>query len=414
MYCFQCGKKIDDDSEFCIFCGQKLNSESSAPADEDPTSASNAFNGIATHVDDENSRQPKSTNTINTAENYDRTGGVAKSSQELTKQAKTTFLLVASITAMVALIFIASLIWQPKVIDDLIESTQTLSITPTMLPTSTHTPIERPVQQMLAAGKDYTLVLRPDGKVVCFGIYPENFEPEQWVDIVQIAGDDLNIAGIRSNGSVIVAGQNKNDIYDASTWTNVKQIDIGYEHVIAVTNEGTVLFAGTNYKNRFAGCTEWTDISQVLAGSDHVAAIRNDGTVIAIGYDADGRLETDAFEDCIDGDVAGGSTFAIGRNGNVFVTGKNFANEDAVQGWTNIIAISGGDRHTIGLKSDGTVIPAGDNAEGQCNVQGWTDMVAVCAGAFHTVGLRADGTVFAVGLHQDGQCDANGYNIYEN
>jgi len=306
------------------------------------------------------------------------------------------------------------MIWQPKAIDEVIESTQTLSIAPTILPTPTHASIERPAQQMLAAGKDYTFVLQPYGMVVCFGIYPENFEPEQWVDIVQIAGDDFNVAGIRSNGSIIIAGQNKNDIYDAITWTNVKQIDIGYEHIIAVTNEGTVLFAGANYKNRFADCTEWKAISQVLAGSDHVAAIKNDGTVIATGYDADGRLETGTFVECVGGDVAGGSTFAIGRNGNVFVTGKNVANEDTVHGWTNIIAISGGDRHTIGLRSDGTVVSAGDNTDGQCNGQGWTDMVAVIVGAFHTVGLRADGTVFATGMYQDGQCDANGYNIYEN
>ncbi len=41
---------------------------------------------------------------------------------------------------------------------------------------------------------------------------------------------------------------------------------------------------------------------------------------------------------------------------------------------------------------------------GQCNVEDWTDIVAISAGSDHTVGLKSDGTVVAVGLNNDGQC----------
>ena len=74
----------------------------------------------------------------------------------------------------------------------------------------------------------------------------------------------------------------------------------------------------------------------------------------------------------------------------------------------NIIAVSAGKRHTVGLKSDGTVVTAGSlNAYGQCNVSGWKDIIAVSAGENHTVGLKADGTVVAVGDNKYGQCNVS-------
>mgnify|MGYP003442152156 CR=1 FL=1 len=39
----------------------------------------------------------------------------------------------------------------------------------------------------------------------------------------------------------------------------------------------------------------------------------------------------------------------------------------------------------------------GDNEDNQCNVSDWKDIVSVSAGTNHTVGLKSDGTVVAVG-----------------
>ena len=63
----------------------------------------------------------------------------------------------------------------------------------------------------------------------------------------------------------------------------------------------------------------------------------------------------------------------------------------------------------MGLKADGTVVAVGYNYYGQCDVDGWTDIVAVSAEDDHTVGLKADGTVVAVGDNDDGQCDVDGW-----
>lgn len=52
----------------------------------------------------------------------------------------------------------------------------------------------------------------------------------------------------------------------------------------------------------------------------------------------------------------------------------------------------------IGLKSDGTAEAISHNVTSKSlDISSWTDIVAVSAGQEHTVGLKADGTVVSVG-----------------
>lgn len=54
----------------------------------------------------------------------------------------------------------------------------------------------------------------------------------------------------------------------------------------------------------------------------------------------------------------------------------------------DIISISS--VHAVGLRADGTVAAAGNNEYGQCDVDKWNDIVAVSTGELHTVGLKSD------------------------
>ena len=53
-----------------------------------------------------------------------------------------------------------------------------------------------------------------------------------------------------------------------------------------------------------------------------------------------------------------------------------------IGGWKDIVAISAGSYHTIGLKKDGTVVAVGwkkifKNGTGQSNVGSWNDIAAI-------------------------------------
>lgn len=109
----------------------------------------------------------------------------------------------------------------------------------------------------------------------------------------------------------------------------------------------------------------------------------------------------------------------IRANGTVLVLGDDSEGQCDVSGWQNIVEIALGEGFIVGLRSDGTVVAAGRNYVddllprlgrapeygGQLDVEGWTDIVHISAGLNHTLGLKRDGTVVAVGLNDDGQCD---------
>src|SRR6185312_15398947 len=70
----------------------------------------------------------------------------------------------------------------------------------------------------------------------------------------------------------------------------------------------------------------------------------------------------------------------------------------------NVVAIAGGNYHSLALRGDGTVVAWGDDSAGQTNVPpGLSNVVAVAAGGFHSMALKEDGTVVAWGDDTAGQ-----------
>ncbi len=121
------------------------------------------------------------------------------------------------------------------------------------------------------------------------------------------------------------------------------------------------------------------------------------------------------FSDIVAISAGNDHTVALKSDGAVVAVGSNGRGQSDVSDWKDIISISASGRHTVGLKSDGTVVAVGENDCGQCNVSDWTDIVAISAGNSHTVGLKSDGTVVATGFlggnkHiYGGECDVSGW-----
>ncbi len=57
--------------------------------------------------------------------------------------------------------------------------------------------------------------------------------------------------------------------------------------------------------------------------------------------------------------------------------------------------VSGGQDHSVGLNYNGGVVACRLNLLGQCDVGGLTNIIEISAGEAHTVGVRGDGTVLA-------------------
>ncbi len=168
------------------------------------------------------------------------------------------------------------------------------------------------------------------------------------------------------------------------------------------------------YRDAQERCHElWTHITQrntIDAGKKHTIAISEDGSVlIAGGFDNNigqlCRYTLDDWSDIVA--VSSGIYHAVGLrdDGTVITVGQNMYGQCDVQNWDNIVAISAGFFHTVGLRSDGTVVATGYNGDGQCDVQNWKDVVAIATGGGYTLGLKADGTLLAVGYNNMSQCN---------
>ena len=64
--------------------------------------------------------------------------------------------------------------------------------------------------------------------------------------------------------------------------------------------------------------------------------------------------------------------------------------------------MTAGCQFTAGLKEDGTVVTAGSSGENELKVDGWDDIVEISGGWLHFVGLKSDGTVVASGRDKEG------------
>ena len=130
---------------------------------------------------------------------------------------------------------------------------------------------------------------------------------------------------------------------------------------------------------------------------------------MAVGDNEDGACNVGSWKNIVAVSAGVGHTVGLRSDGTVVAVGDNEDGACNVGSWENIVAVSTGDYHTVGLKSDGTVIAVGYNNGGQCNVKNWKNIVAVSTGCHYTVGLKSDGTVVAVGDNECGQCDVFGW-----
>lgn len=151
--------------------------------------------------------------------------------------------------------------------------------------------------------------------------------------------------------------------------------------------------------------------SYMAAGKYNSIIVRDDGTVVVAGDDEFGELDAKHWTDIVA--VSAGDRHIVGlrADGTVVSAGSDDVGQRRISGWSNVIAIAAGDVHTIALKKDGTLLAAGQLYAPRCDVKtlqslaGNKRIVAIAAGYVHTIALLEDGTVIASGENGKQQCD---------
>ncbi len=268
------------------------------------------------------------------------------------------------------------------------------------------------VRNMITAGRDHTIGLKSDGKIIIAGnIQGKQQDIQNWENMKAISSGGDHVVGLKTDGSVVAMGDNKYGTYAMSDWKNIKAISAQYNHIAGLRENGTVLAVGTNHYGE-CNVQDWTDIVEISANGLYTLGLKPNGTVIAVGDNKYGQCNVQDWTDIVA--IAAGDNHAVGlqNDGSVVATGSNRSGQCDIENWTHIVAIAAGWNHTVGLKVDGTVFAAGNNSFGKCDVDEWTDIVAIAVGDNHTVGLHSDGTVVIAGNNKESKCDVSDWKLF--
>lgn len=188
----------------------------------------------------------------------------------------------------------------------------------------------------------------------------------------------------------------------------------------------------------------------ISAYGSNTYGVKPDGTVLAIGFNQNKECDLAAWNNLIGVCGCNGGSIGLFTDGIVRYRGAGFSDCKSVRNWSDVVEVSAGNFHAIGLRSNGTVVATDSkNLYGNLidccqvsdwrnidsiaagsdtslglrrngtvvvsggkqydNVKSWKNIVSIAAGYTNAVGLKADGSVLAAGANDYGQCDVSSW-----
>ena len=237
--------------------------------------------------------------------------------------------------------------------------------------------------------------------------YNFSFDTSDWTDVVAVTAGYDHVVGLKADGTVVATGANQYGQCNVGEWTDVVKVCANCSATAGLRSDGSVLFAGDLYRNYKDIYNQGTDrIIDIFGYHSDIWLLKSDGTVEAIDYE-NGFYSYDAnFTDIIEFEADMNDAYGLKSDGTVITTDTNSGYIEAklkeIEGWEDVVEVlDGGGSYVAALKSDGTVyfwsyeLMRGNKYYQQINsvIQKWTDIVAIEDLYGQLVGLRADGTV---------------------
>lgn len=251
-----------------------------------------------------------------------------------------------------------------------------------------------------------TVVIKKDDTCLAIGKNDNGqCDVTSWTNVKQVDIGVSHTVAVLNDGTCIACGNNTNSQCDVSAWTNIKQVSCGETFTVGLKNDGTIVYAG---KVSDTTISTWTNIKQIACSSVHIAGLKNDGTVIAVGSNEYGQLNVTGWTNIVQIETHPFATVGLKADGTCVAVGWDAYTLLSVTDWTDIIRISCGVNFTVGIKKDNTCVITGIDSQVK-DVATWTNIEYVSCGNNHAVGLKKDGTCIACGDNDKGQCNVTDF-----
>lgn len=225
-------------------------------------------------------------------------------------------------------------------------------------------------------------------------------------NVVSITGGFDHTVALKNDGTLVVWGGNtsgQTNIPVAAT--NIVAVSGGDLHTLALRRDGIVLCWGN--PNAINVPANLSNVVAISAGGAHNVALKSDGTMVAWGFNNNGQGSVPGGLSNVVWVSAGGDhNLALRNDGTVVSWGLNGnAQTNVPADLDKVVAVAGGGRfHSYALKQDGSIVAWGNNNSGQLNIPtDATNIIAIGPGGDHTLGLKSDGTAVAWGFNSFGQ-----------
>ncbi len=154
----------------------------------------------------------------------------------------------------------------------------------------------------IASSPRCTYAVSSDGTVTPRGITAFGDTISAWTDIKSVACTNECIVGLKADGTVCAAAVKDSRIEKyvsaVNSWNNVIKVDIGDKYIVALTNNGQILYSGED--DRKSDCTRFVNCIDIAADDSYVIGLSADGRVHLAGtpskYSDYNRIEAAKWE----------------------------------------------------------------------------------------------------------------------
>ena len=238
----------------------------------------------------------------------------------------------------------------------------------------------------------------------------------KWKNIIDIAVcsfltekyDNVYVVfGLKRNGTVNIKVIS---LYDNSIermfdpvkrWTDVVKIVTGSDHILALKSNGTVLAAGGN-KNDVLNVSSWTDIKDIFAPITLSIGQKTNNTIVATEGHRYTHIDTSLLQNIKTVGKSDSLVLFITNNGNVITAGDCSTYENSkikeIRNWKNIEKIVS-DEYIVGLTADGKVVCVNNKSSKDLSpvTSKWENIVDIKTEYYYVVALSSDGKLYIVG-----------------
>ena len=247
-------------------------------------------------------------------------------------------------------------------------------------------------ENRLAAGDTWTMYVEQNGKITVRG---ELEGASSFSEGVQVSGYGSHAAALSDKGKVT----DNRFSSEVSSWNKVDYIAAGKNHIVAVTDEGKVLCAGSEEACQVG---PWNNIEKVYAGNETTVGITNDGQIKVAG--------NGEFLSSVTGisDISMSDNLAayVRSDGTVAVSMLGSGNVLDTSSWVDVRNTAVGSDYVIGLTTDGSILCESADEEFKAEVTGWKNIRYLAASDRTAVAIDRSGNMHGAG---DNSC-----NQYEN